>query len=162
MLKRYVVFLPDAQRAVVYLHHWEDLNFGQIANMLSIPKSTAVNRSHYVLEKLRAQRPPDTHVAREFMNGHKVTQQLRELTLATPPESWRNKTLTEPRTIVPLASSPKPTTTCAQWLAKAAVVLVEVGIVISHCQGKFKDTRLDIYLAPFHLPRSILDSAPSD
>ncbi|MDF1787020.1 MAG: hypothetical protein P1U82_14225, partial [Verrucomicrobiales bacterium] len=77
-------------------------------------------------------------------------------------ESWRNKTLTEPRTIVPLASSPKPTTTCAQWLAKAAVVLVEVGIVISHCQGKFKDTRLDIYLAPFHLPRSILDSAPSD
>lgn len=85
------------------------------------------------------------------MNERELTQHLRELTLAAPPESWRDEILAESRTIVPLAQ-PKPTTTRAQWLARAAVVFVWVGIAVSHFQGKHKDTRLATYLAPSHLP----------
>jgi RNA polymerase sigma-70 factor, ECF subfamily len=63
MLKRGIASLPDAQRAVVHLHLWEDLTFEQIANTLSLPKSIAVSRFRYALDKLRAQLPSDSQIA---------------------------------------------------------------------------------------------------
>jgi len=44
--------LPEDERIVVVLRHYEGMKFAQIAGMLDIPESTAKSRMRYAFEKL--------------------------------------------------------------------------------------------------------------
>jgi RNA polymerase sigma-70 factor (ECF subfamily) len=46
--------LPIDQRAVIVLHHYEDLPLTEVADTLGIPVGTARSRLHYALRSLRA------------------------------------------------------------------------------------------------------------
>lgn len=47
--------IPAPQREVVMLKVWGGLTFGEIAEMLGIPRSTAASRYRYALDELRKQ-----------------------------------------------------------------------------------------------------------
>ena len=46
--------LPMDQRAIILLHHYEDLPMTQVAETIGIPVGTARSRLHYALRALRA------------------------------------------------------------------------------------------------------------
>jgi RNA polymerase sigma-70 factor, ECF subfamily len=46
--------LPVDQRAVIVLHHYEDLPLTEVADVLAIPVGTVRSRLHYALRTLRA------------------------------------------------------------------------------------------------------------
>ncbi len=50
--------LPPEQRAVVVLKVWEELTFGEIAEVLDISPNTAASRYRYALDKLREELRP--------------------------------------------------------------------------------------------------------
>ncbi len=50
-----VAALPDAEREVVVLRHYEGLRFDEIAEILGTPTSTAKSRMHRALRRLREQ-----------------------------------------------------------------------------------------------------------
>jgi RNA polymerase sigma-70 factor (ECF subfamily) len=53
-LERALRRLPIDQRAVVILHHYQDLPMTEVAEVLEIPEGTARSRLHYALRSLRA------------------------------------------------------------------------------------------------------------
>jgi RNA polymerase sigma-70 factor (ECF subfamily) len=52
--------LPIEQRAVIVLHHYEDLPLTEVAEALGIPVGTARSRLHYALRTLRGAIEADT------------------------------------------------------------------------------------------------------
>jgi RNA polymerase sigma-70 factor, ECF subfamily len=52
-LIQHVNTLPEIQREVIILHYQHDLTFGEIANILDIPKGTVKSRLNAALENLR-------------------------------------------------------------------------------------------------------------
>ena len=52
-LRRHVAALPDWQRAVVVLRYQEDMDLGEIAEVLAIPLNTVKSRLHRGIESLR-------------------------------------------------------------------------------------------------------------
>ena len=85
------------------------------------------------------------------MNERELTQNLRELIISPPPAEWRNEILTAAKKVAPFPA-PKQETRRTQWLTRAAMVIVWIGITLSHFQGEQEDSRLATYLAPSHLP----------
>lgn len=50
--------LPEEQRSVVYLKHWEEMTFEEIADALEISANTVASRYRYALDKLRERLRP--------------------------------------------------------------------------------------------------------
>ena len=74
------------------------------------------------------------------MNERELTNHLRDLPLATPPPSWRAEILTAAHEVTPKTPSASRTK-AKHWYAKAAIVLVWLGLALSHYLGEQKDTR---------------------
>lgn len=62
--------LPIDQRAVVVLHHYEDLPLTEVAETLGIPVGTARSRLHYALKTLRSAVEADDR--RAATEGHRA------------------------------------------------------------------------------------------
>ena len=56
--------LPPEQRAVIVLHHYDDLPLAEIAETLGIPVGTVKSRLHYAMRTLRAAVEADRRPAR--------------------------------------------------------------------------------------------------
>jgi len=88
------------------------------------------------------------------MNERELTDHLRDLPHATPPPSWRAEILAAAHDVTPRAPATSRTTGTHSY-AKAAIVLVWLGLALSQYLGEQEDTRLADYFAPVHLPCSV-------
>lgn len=52
-IRRAIADLPEAQRLVFVLSHFEDLPYAEIARLLGIPVGTVKSRMHHACRKLR-------------------------------------------------------------------------------------------------------------
>jgi RNA polymerase sigma-70 factor (ECF subfamily) len=53
IVKQAIALLPDEQRAVVIMRHYERLKFKEIAEIMGCPESTVKSRMYYGMEHLR-------------------------------------------------------------------------------------------------------------